>query len=312
MPSTTYRRFGFTATIVASVIAVLIAARYGRAADPGDGHASLRVASVSFVPLKWDKDANARRIEELVREAARQGARLVITPEGALEGYVVNEVIDADDQAEKDALTARFQALAEPIDGPYVRRIAQLADELDVYIILGVLLRGDEATTYNTAVLLDPEGKVAGRYNKTHFHQGYDVNPPGYTPGNEYPVFDVGAARLGMMICFDRQLPEPARALALGGANLIVCPSYGGTGDWNTRMMQVRAYENDVYLVFTHPRQSLIIAPDGELLAESEGNAVTVYDLDLSRQTRRRQSIRNRRPETYQDLERREPEHRSE
>jgi predicted amidohydrolase len=263
---------------------------------------TLRVASVSFVPTKWDKDTNAAQIEKLVRDAARQGARLVITPEGALEGYVVNEVIHAEDAQAKAELTARFQELAEPIDGPYVRRIAAVADELDIFVILGVLLRNDDATTFNSTVLLGPEGKVVGLYNKTHFHQGYDVNPSGYTPGDKYPVFNVDAAKLGMMICFDRQLPEPARALALGGANLIVCPSYGGTGDWNTRMMQVRAYENDVYLVLTHPRQSLIIAPDGEMLAESEGDAVTLYDLDLSRKTRQRQSIRYRRPDTYGDL----------
>jgi predicted amidohydrolase len=254
------------------------------------------------VPIKWAKDANAERIEKLVRDAAQQGARLVITPEGALEGYVVNEVIHAEDPAAKAELTTRFQELAEPIDGPYIRHIAGLADELDVYVILGVLLRDDDETTFNSTVLLGPDGKVVGHYNKTHFHQGYDVNPPGYTPGDKYPVFDVDAAKMGMMICFDRQLPEPARALALGGANLIVCPSYGGTGDWNTRMMQVRAYENDVYLVFTHPKQSLIIAPDGEMLAESEGDAVTLYDLDLSRKTRQRQSIRYRRPDTYRDL----------
>lgn len=277
----------------------------GRAADPGDERqatpGTLRVASISFVPEKWNKDANVDRMEQLIASAAKRGAKLVVTPEGALEGYVVNEVIHASDEKTKTELTERFQELAEPLDGPYIKRIAALADQLNVHVILGMLLRNDESTTFNSTILLGPDGRIVGMYHKTHFHQGYDVNPPGYAAGDDYPVFDVGPVRMGMMICFDRQLPEPARMLTLGGASLIVCPSYGGTGDWNTRMLQVRAYENEVYLVFTHPKQTLIIAPDGELLAESEGDAVTIHDLDLSRRTRGRQSLRNRRPSTYKD-----------
>lgn len=283
---------------VAMVLMTVISAVAGAAEEPAKSN-SLRVASISFVPIKWDKDANAARVEKLVTEAAGQGAQLVVTPEGILEGYVVNEVIRAKDGSTKAELTQRFQELAEPLDGSYIRRMARLADKLDIYLILGALLRHDDETTFNSTLLLGPDGKLIGVYNKTHFAQGYDVNPPGYTPGDKYPVFDVGSVSLGMMICFDRQLPEPARMLTLGGASLIVCPSYGGTGDWNTRMMQVRAYENDVYLVFTHPTQTLILAPDGDILAESEGDAVTVHDLDFSRRTRGRESLRNRRPATY-------------
>jgi len=284
----------FTAIVVASTNLESTVAD-----ETGTTGKTLRTASISFVPTKWDKEANATRIETLVTEAANRNAKLIVTPEGALDGYVVNEVINAKDDQEKRELTKQFQQLAEPIDGPYITRIAELANRLNVHVILGVLLRHNDHTTFNSTVLLGPDGNVAGLYHKTHFHQGYDVNPPGYTAGDEYPVFNLGSVTMGMMICFDRQLPEPARMLTLGGANLIVCPAYGGTGDWNTRMMQVRAYENEVYLVFTHPKQTLIIAPDGDLLAQSEGDAVTIHDLDLNRRTRGRQSVRFRRPDTY-------------
>ena len=286
-----------------AIVGILIATLHLTTTAAGDTEATpktLRVASISFVPKKWDKDANTAQIEKLVTEAAKQNAQLIVTPEGALDGYVVNDVINAQDPQGKANLTKRFQQLAEPLDGPYITRIAKLADRLDVHVILGVLLRHDDNTTFNSTVLLSPDGDVAGLYHKTHFHQGYDVNPPGYTAGDDYPVFDLGPLKMGMMICFDRQLPEPARMLTLGGANLVVCPAYGSTGDWNTRLMQVRAYENEVYLIFTHPRQSLIIAPDGDLLAQSEGDAVTYHDLDLTRRTRGRQSVRYRRPATYQ------------
>lgn len=283
------------------VVAILLSTAGGTLVRGDAKQPSLRVASLSFVPVKWDKAANAATIEKMVREAAAQRAELIVTPEGALEGYVVNEVIREKDVEKKAELTRRFRAIAEPIDGAYVKRFRKLADELHVSIILGLLEAAGE-TLYNSAVLIGPDGAIVGKYHKSHFHQGYQVNPPGYTAGKRYPVFDVGPAKLGMMICFDRQLPEPARALALAGADLIVCPAYGGWGDWNTRLMQVRAYENQVYVVFTNPHHNLIIDPDGNLLGEAGQDSILIRDLDLSRPLRRRQSIIHRRPDTYDRL----------
>ncbi len=200
-------------------VSFLALTRTGAAEEPR----TVSIASVSVIPVKWDKQANSQKLERLIRDAAGKGARLVITPEGALEGYVVNEVIREQDAERKAQLTKRFQQLAEPSDGPYVARFRQLADELDIHLILG-FLEADGDRTFNTAVLLGPDGRIVGKYRKTHFHQGYKVNPPGYTPGDTYPVFDLGFMKVGIMICFDRQLPEPARMLALGGADLDRLP----------------------------------------------------------------------------------------
>jgi len=269
--------------------------------------ALMKVASISFVPGKWEKAANADRIEKEVRAAAKDGAELVITPEGILEGYVVNEVIHAKDPETKQELTKRFQELAEPMNGTYIKRFLKLADELNIYLILG-FLEAEKDKTYNTAALFSPEGTVIGKYRKTHFHQGYDVNPPGYTAGNEYPVFEVKQQntgkpiRVGMMICFDRQLPEPARQLSINGAELIVCPSYGSWGEWNTRLMQVRAYENQSYVVFSHPKQSLMIGRGGDIMNEGLENSFTMMEIDLMRLAKDRQSVRMRRPDTYQTI----------
>jgi len=279
---------------------VVLATAQLDAAEP-DKPATISIGSVSVFPAKWDKDANSERIEQMVRGAAERGARFVITPEGALEGYVVNEVIREKDADEKVRLTERFRKLAEPIDGPYIVRFRELADELDIHLVLG-FLEAEGEKTFNTAALIGPDGRIVGKYRKTHFHQGYEVNPPGYTPGDAYPVFDVGFMKVGIMICFDRQLPEPARALALGGADLIACPSYGGWGDWNTRVMQVRDYENQAYVVFTHPEQSLIIDRNGKLLDECRKNDTAVHDVNLSDLSKTRQSMTKRRPETYRSL----------
>jgi len=264
--------------------------------------ATLRVASLSILPKKWDKPANAQKIEQMVRAAAAEGAQLVITPEGVLEGYVIEQYILEKDPVRKSGLDEQFRELAEPIDGTFVNRFRSLADELDIYLILG-LLEADGAKLYNTAALLGPAGELVGKYRKTHFAQGYDVNPPDYLPGEDYPVFEVGPVKVGMMICFDRTLPEPARLLALGGAELIACPAYGGWHELNTWRMRIRANENDVFVVFTHPHQSLIIGRGGELLQEkSETDSMIVQDITISKATRSNARIRNRRATTFDRL----------
>ncbi|UCD52712.1 MAG: carbon-nitrogen hydrolase family protein, partial [Phycisphaerales bacterium] len=131
---------------------------------------TLRVASLMVRPVKWDKDANRARLEEAIRAAQQQGAELIVTPEGALEGYVVNEVIRATG-AERQVLTEKFNALAESVGGPYVKHFRRLCKELSIYLVLG-FLEAEGGKTYNTAVLIRPDGKVAGKYRKTHFAQG--------------------------------------------------------------------------------------------------------------------------------------------
>jgi len=147
------------------------------------GTRTLRVAGLMVKPVKWDKEANKRLLEKAIREAKDKGAELIVTPEGALEGYVVNEVIRATGP-ERQILTERFNALAEPCDGPYLRHFQELAKELKVHLILG-FLEADDARTHNTAVLIRPDGTIAGKYRKTHFAQGYRN---GQNPGDNRPA----------------------------------------------------------------------------------------------------------------------------
>jgi N-carbamoylputrescine amidase len=248
-------------------------------AAPG-GRETLRIASLMYQPVKWDKQANQRGLEKAIREAKRQGAELVVTPEGALEGYVVNEVIRASGGTRRE-LTARFNDLAEPCDGPYIRHFQTLCRELGVWLVLG-FLEADDPNTYNTAALIRPDGTLAGKYRKTHFAQGYSSgdqkgdNPPGYSRGSAYPVFDVNRSKMGIMICYDRREPTVAQRLVENHADFIVNPSYGMRGDCNREFISARARENGVPVVFVHPEQTVVSDAQGRITADlrpKEGDA---------------------------------------
>lgn len=265
---------------------------------------SIIVASVAFVPVKWEKELNWHSIELLVREAATNGgAKVVVTPEGALDGYVINEVNKINDTNEKDILVKRFIKLAEPLEGTYIQKASELADELDIFLVLGFLELRNEVL-YNTAILIDPEGDIIGRYSKTHFAQGYTINPDVYTAGNEYPIFDTPFGKVGIIICYDRQLPEPARIMAIKGAQILFVPAYGSYTDesgWNTVLMRTRAYENRLPVIFCNPYQSLLIDHRGNIQAIGGANEIIYYNVDTSPE-RYVGRFSNRRPFTYYDL----------
>jgi len=122
-------------------------------------------------------------------------------------------------------------------------------------------------------------------------------------------VFDSPWGKLGVLICFDRQFPEAARALALAGALLLAVPSNGMYGGINDHMMMTRAYENAAYLAFAHPLDSLIISPGGRVIAANEEagrEEVVVRRIDLTRARELRlhpeSLLSERQPHLYRSL----------
>ena len=114
-------------------------------------------------------------------------------------------------------------------------------------------------------------------------------------------MFETPFGKVGMLICYDRQLPEPARIMALKGAQILLVPSYGSYTDengWNTILMRTRAYENGYPVVFSHPFQSLLIRHNGSLPTIGGPDEVVYYDVDTSPK-RYEGRFTNRRPETY-------------
>jgi predicted amidohydrolase len=253
---------------------------------------SFLIAGLRVMPERWNKEANFRKIEHWARQAAAQGAQLVITPEGFLEGYVVNT------SANPDTTEDRYRSVVESLDGPLLLRVRLLARELKVHLLVGFAeSRGGKM--FNSAVIFSPQGDVALHYSKVHNAHDEPFN----TKGTEFPVADTPLGRLGALICYDRQLPETSRILAIKGAQLILVPAWGGHGEMNEVMMRTRAYENSVFVAFVHPQRVLIIDPKGNVVARDEGDRdqIVMARIELDGKIGRG-PIRDRRPELYRDI----------
>ena len=169
----------------------------------------------------------------------------------------------------KSTLLKHMIGLRRPMSG------VVLIDGTDIVAAQGEC---DGHAVYNTAVLIDRSGKVAGKYRKIYLPR--EEIEAGVTPGNSYPVFDTDFGRIGMMICWDMQYADPARALALRGAEIIFVPIWGG----NTTLTKARAIENQVHVVSCgYSIASTIYDPWGNLLVEAKDRpGVAVVDIDLN------------------------------
>jgi predicted amidohydrolase len=245
------------------------------------------VAALRVLPERWDKEANVAKLDRFARQAASQGAKLVITPEGFLDGYIGND---------RDLDRGKYFSVAEPLDGPMLKRVSDLARELKIYLSFGFSeSRGDRV--YNSVVIFGPEGAIVTRYSKTHC--GSELHN---TQGDEFPVVDTPLGRWGTLICLDRQLPETSRILAIKGAQLLLVPSYGMHGEINDVLMRTRAYENSVWVVFAHPKRSLIIDPKGTVVAKDDGGGDQIVSGRIVLDGAGRGPIRHRRPEIYGEI----------
>ena len=206
--------------------------------------------------LKWvrgDKEANYRRAEPMIREAAARGAKIVCTTECFLDGYAI---------ADKSIPLETIARWASRIpDGEYCRRLMALADELEINLVAG-MLEADGEARYNTAVLIGPDGTLLGKYRKQKLGHESVRN----TPGTESLVFATPHGRAGLMICADRTEPSIVGPVPHHGAEFLICPSGGMFGpETNDPIVQARSRENRMFIVFVHPAEFLVTAPDGTI-----------------------------------------------
>jgi len=209
-----------------------------------------------------------------------------------------------------------FNALecARPIPGEHTDIISRSAKKNNIWVVAGLMELADDKV-YNTAVLFNRNGDIAGTYHKVHL-PGEEWKW-GITPGTEYPVFKTDFGTIAMQICYDWFFPETATIFAMNGAEIIFAPTWGNTlpdhdgiADGET-VFRVRARDNGVYMVpSVYDGNSMVIDPVGRILASSKGQTGVFWaEVDLNVREAldwvghwRSLVHRNRMPETYSKL----------
>jgi len=279
-------------------------------------------------PCTADREANIASSEAAIREAARQGAELVLLQELHADLYFCQQE------------SADNFDLAEAIPGPTSEHFARLAAELDVVIVASLFERRGAGVYHNTAVVLDRQQGRVGQYRKMHipddpgFYEKYHFTPGDHTPGFE-PI-DTSVGRLGVLVCWDQWFPEAARLMTLAGAELLLYPTAIGWDDNDAAEEQARQHDAWITVQRGHaiangiplaacnrtgfeadPSEqgngirfwgsSFAAGPQGEMLAQGPQDAAEIIlaKIDMARTEQVRRVwpyLRDRRIDAYGDL----------
>lgn len=206
------------------------------------------------------------RLDTTAAQARAQGADLLVCPEMSLTGYQIG--------------VAAVAALAEPADGPLAQAVASLAQRHRIAIVYGYPEHNTSGKPYNAVQFIAADGERIANYRKTHLFGGIDRAQ--FSPGPQAPtVFEWNGWRLGLLICYDIEFPEPARGLALQGADVVLVPTANMAqfDEVQRVLLPARALENRVFVAYanacgqerdtTYGGLSTACAPMGEVLKQA-------------------------------------------
>jgi beta-ureidopropionase len=263
-------------------------------------------------PIEEIKKANIENQMKFVEDAANQGVQMLCFQEIFTTPYFCAE-----------QQTRWYEAVEKVPDGKTVQMMQSVAKEKGMVLIVPIYEEEMSGIYYNTAAVIDADGKYLGKYRKTHIPH---VNPGFwekfyFRPGNlGYPCFDTAFARIGVYICYDRHFPEGARCLGLNGAEIIFNPSatVAGLSEYLWKLEQPAHAVANGYFVGAINRvgteapwnigefygQSYFCDPRGQIIAEAsrDRDELVVADLDMDkiREVRNTwQFFRDRRPDAY-------------
>lgn len=243
--------------------------------------------AISQFAAGQDVDANLRQIGASAADAAAAGARVVVFPEGAMFGALSS----ADELA----------AAAQPLDGPFVRALQEVARRHDLVLVAGMFETGSGVRPHNTVVVVGAEGLIGLRrkafvYDAFGYRESDAVEPA----PSRADVFEVDGFTLGVLICYEVRFPECSRALVDAGADVLVVCSAWPVGpakeDHWTTMVKARAIENTVYVAAAGDcgpglvGRSHVVDPLGYVVAglgNEPGTATTAVDHDRLASARR-------------------------
>ena len=235
----------------------------------------VKIALGQFKVIQGDTQANLNKMLEMTDRAAQEGADLVIFPELAYTGYFL-ESYD-------------LQKLAEPQDGPFVQQLCKKAKEKRIHIIAGYAEAGDViGKMYNACIFVDDEGRVIENMRKVY---AWGQEKLKFCEGKRYPVVQTKLGKIGMLVCYDVEYPEPSRIEALKGAEIIVdCAVWSIPAErrWHVDLAG-NALFNLLFMVGSNPVEdnccgsSMIVGPDGEVraMASRTDEELLVHAIDL-------------------------------
>jgi predicted amidohydrolase len=248
----------------------------------------IRVAMIHAKPIAGDLAANWKTFERLVRQAAAEKADLCVSPECFLDGYAVSHA-----KWNRQQLLAAGREAAKQ----YLPRLKALAREREIMLLFGTTYTAGKEC-FNSAFLVDRDGALIGRYDKTHLLD-HDLR---FDAGKGIPVFRTRFGIVGIMICADRRWPEVARTLRVQGARIILNPTYGMRHLANEWWMRTRSYENECWICFVHPTLSLVTDPHGNVHARQSSTAPGLLIADIDLRAMPTKMFDARRPELYRPL----------
>ena len=266
--------------------------------------------------LETIREANLAKHMGLIEQAAREGVQILCMQEIFTGPYFCAE-----------QSTRWYDAVEGIPDGPTTHLMQEIAKKHEMVIIVPLYEEDGTGIYYNTAAVIDADGRYLGKYRKNHIPHC----APGFwekfyfRPGNlGYPVFKTRYADVGVYICYDRHFPEGARALGLNGAEMVFIPSATSRGlsEYLWRIEQVSHAVANGYFVGTINRvgieaeigdddfygQSYFVDPRGQFIGDlgsAHDEELIVRDMDLDKITEVRQTwqfYRDRRPDAYDDL----------
>jgi N-carbamoylputrescine amidase len=269
-------------------------------------------AAPSGAPIEEIKRVNIEKHLGLIEQAAKQGVKILCMQEVFTTPYFCAE-----------QQTRWYEAVEKIPDGPTVKLMQDVARKHEMVIVVPIYEEEITGVYYNTAAVIDADGKYLGKYRKNHIPHV----APGFwekfyfKPGNlGYPTFETAYARIGVYICYDRHFPEGARALGLNGAEIVFNPSatVAGLSEYLWNLEQPAHAVANGYFIAAINRvgyeapwnigefygQSYFCDPRGQIIAQAprDEDALVVADLnlDMIREVRNTwQFFRDRRPETY-------------
>lgn len=277
-----------------------------------------RYIVLGLIQMEYRGTGNFEEVIRLIKEATAKGARIICLQELFRSKYFCQEE------------NPQFFSLAESIPGPTTEKLCKLASVLNVVIIAPVFEKRAEGIYHNTAVIIDADGSIAGKYRKMHIPEDpYFREKFYFAPGDTgFKSFATRYGKIGVLICWDQWFPEAARLCALSGAQILFYPTAIGFhkvdalfakkqhAAWET-IQRSHAIANGVFVASVNRvgkegslefwGQSFVCGPFGEVIARAgkyrSETLIAECDLSLIEETRQNWPFfRDRRTDAYQSL----------